>query len=166
MSERFHPRSPLNRALGCLLIAVAACAPQAARTAASSSASALNSQSAIHDLAEAIFAAARSRDAHRFASYFSDRADFVYLINTRQITSRDSLRATFDRMLSQQRRFEPEWRSLHVQVLADQIAVGTGAFHSTAQRQTGGEWEASGVITFVAMMEPGGWRVVNWHTTE
>ena len=34
------------------------------------------------------------------------------------------------------------------------------------QRVTGEPWTARGVVTFTAVREARGWRVVNWHTTE
>jgi uncharacterized protein (TIGR02246 family) len=121
---------------------------------------------AILALADSVFAAARARDAEQFASMFSRRPDFVYLINTRLLPSRDSVRATFSGMLSRQQRFEPVWGDRRVQVISPSAGILTGAFQTVAQRQSGETWEAEGIVTFVAVREPNGWRVVNWHTTE
>jgi uncharacterized protein (TIGR02246 family) len=123
-------------------------------------------ETAILALADSLFAAAQARDAYRFASMFSGRPDFVYLINTRLLPSRDSVRATFAGMLSRQQRFEPKWGSRSVQIISPSIAILTGAFETVAQRASGESWEANGVVTFVAVKEPNGWRIVNWHTTE
>lgn len=123
-------------------------------------------ETAILALADSVFAAARARDAERFARAFSERPDFVYLVNTRLLPSRDSVRSTFAGMLSRQRRFEPVWRSRSVQVLSPDAGVFTGAFRTAAERRSGETWEAEGVVTFVAVREPNGWRIVNWHTAE
>lgn len=123
-------------------------------------------ESAILALSDSIFAAARARDANRFASFFSDRPDFVYLINTRRIDSRDALQATFSSLLSRQSVFDPQWGVRSVQVLSPQIGVLRADFSTRAQRLGGAVWAASGVVTFVAVRDSLGWRVVNWHTSE
>ena len=123
-------------------------------------------ETAILALADSAFAAARARDPGRFAAVFSDRPDFVYLINTRLLPSRDSVRSTFAGMLSRQRRFEPVWGTRTVQVLSPGAGVLTGGFRTSAERQSGESWGAEGVVTFVAVREPDGWKIVNWHTTE
>lgn len=121
---------------------------------------------AVLQLADSIFASARNRDANNFARYFSERPDFRYLINTRVLPSRDSLRATFATMLANQQLFEPAWGARHVQVVSPDVGVFTGVFETEARRRDGHAWQARGVITFVATRETQGWRVVNWHTTE
>jgi ketosteroid isomerase-like protein len=121
---------------------------------------------AIVALADDILAAASARDADRFASFFSGRPEFVYLINTRRIISRDSLRATFAGMLSRQRRFEAGWTDRGVQMLSEDVGMFTGAFETRAEPITGEPWQVRGVVTFAAVRESVGWRVVNWHTTE
>lgn len=126
----------------------------------------MTTETAILALADSVFAAARARDAERFARMFSGRPDFVYLINTRLLPSRDSVRATFAAMLSRQQRFEPRWGSRSVQIISPSVAILTGAFETVAQRASGESWAANGVVTFVAVREPNGWRIVNWHTTE
>lgn len=123
-------------------------------------------EAALLELSDSVFAAARARDADRFASHFSDRQDFVYLINTRRITSRDSLRTVFANMLQRQRRFEPRWVSRNVQVLTSLAGVLTGEFETQARRTNGESWQARGVVTFAATRGRDGWRIVNWHTTE
>jgi ketosteroid isomerase-like protein len=105
-------------------------------------------------------------NAERFVTYFSDRSDFVYLINTRHIGTRDSVHAAFANLLSAHERFEPTWGTRQVQILSDRIGVLTGFFETTAQERTGEQWETRGIVTFVAVKEPDGWRIVNWHTTE
>ncbi|HEX6307470.1 MAG TPA: SgcJ/EcaC family oxidoreductase [Longimicrobiales bacterium] len=149
----------------CALLIAAACSGPGSQSSVEPS-EPVDQETALHELADSILAAARARDANRFAGFFSNRPDFVYLINTRHLTSRDTLRDTFARMLERQQRFEPVWRTRHVQILSADIDVVTGLFDTSAQQQTGEEWQASGVVTFVAMREPDGWRVVNWHTTE
>jgi uncharacterized protein (TIGR02246 family) len=126
----------------------------------------VEAEAAIMALADSVFAAARARDADRFASLLSGRPDFVYLINKRLLPSRDSVRATFAGMLSRQQRFEPVWGSRNVQIISPSAGVLTGEFQTVAQRQSGERWEAKGVVTFVAVKERDGWRVINWHTTE
>lgn len=126
----------------------------------------LRAEAALLSLADSIFAAARARDADRFAGYFSSRPGFVYLINTRRIDSREGLRAAFTAMLGRQQSFEPRWGARSVQVLTPAAGVLTGNFETQARRANGEAWEARGVVSFVAMLEPGGWRVVHWHTTE
>lgn len=121
---------------------------------------------ALLELADSIFAAARARDADRFSSFFSTRTDFVYLINRRRISSREALRTTFHSMLSGQAEFDVRWGERMVQVLTPDTGVITGEFRTTARRVNGEEWKASGVVTFVAVREAAGWRVVHWHTTE
>ncbi len=123
-------------------------------------------ETAILAIADSIFAAARARDADRFASFFSDRPDFAYVINTRRLGSRDALHATFRSMLSRQLTFEPRWGPRTVQTLTSHIGVFTGEFETRAKRVDGEEWTASGVVTFVAVRDSLGWRVVNWHTSE
>lgn len=124
------------------------------------------SEQAILALADSILAATRARDPDRFVSFFSDRPGFVYLINTRRFTSRDSLRATFATMLGRQQSFDPRWGDRTVQMIGGTSAVFTGDFETRAQRVTGEAWTARGVVTFTAVREARGWRVVNWHTTE
>lgn len=123
-------------------------------------------ESAILALSDSIFAAARARDADRFASFFSDRSDFTYLINTRRVDSRDSLHATFRSMLSRQGLFDPQWTTRSVQVLSPHVGVLRAAFRTRAQRVDGTTWAATGVVTFVALRDAQGWRVVTWHTSE
>jgi uncharacterized protein (TIGR02246 family) len=147
-------------------ITLLACSTPSVERPARVAAPAETTQTAVLALADSVFAAARARDAERFASMFSGRSDFVYLINTRMLPSRDSVRATFAGMLSRQQRFEPTWGARSVQVLSPSVGVLTGAFRTTAQRLSGEVWEAEGVITFVALRQPDGWKVVNWHTTE
>lgn len=146
------------------LVVTASCSFAPARSSSESQTS--SEAAAIIALAEDILAAARIRDADRFASFFSARPDFVYLINTRRIASRDSLRATFAGMLSRQRRFEPRWTNRGVQMLSQDVGVFTGVFETRAEPVNGEPWGAHGVVTFAAVRESGGWRVVNWHTTE
>jgi uncharacterized protein (TIGR02246 family) len=121
---------------------------------------------ALLQLADGVFAAARDRDADGFVASFSDRPDFRYLINTRVLPSRDSVRATFAGMLANQQHFDPAWGARHVQVVSPDVGVLTGAFETMARQRNGQTWEARGVITFVAARETQGWRVVNWHTSE
>lgn len=151
-----------------VVLALAGCSPapppaSAAHTAPDAGAAV---ETAILALADSIFAAARARDADRFASFFSDRSDFAYLINTRRLGSRDALRAAFQSMLSRQLSFDPRWGTRTVQTLTPHIGVLTGEFETKAQRTGGEEWTASGVVTFVALRDSLGWQVVNWHTSE
>lgn len=118
------------------------------------------------ELADRIFAAARARDAARFASFFSDGRGFVYLINTRQLTSRETLQTMFQTMLARQRAFEPQWGARRVQMLTPSVGVLTGEFATRATSLDGHEWEAHGMVTFVAVRDTAAWRVVNWHTSE
>jgi uncharacterized protein (TIGR02246 family) len=117
-------------------------------------------------LSDSILAAAGRRDAERFAAYFSDRPGFRYLINSRQFESRAAVFTAFETMLKRQEIFRPEWQDRVVRALSPTSAVLTGTFATTARRLNGEEWSASGVVTFVAVREPDGWRVVNWHTSE
>lgn len=117
-------------------------------------------------LSDSILAAAGARNADRFASYFSDRPGFRYLINTTQLESRQALLTAFDAMLRRQQVFRPTWGSRSVQIVSPDLAILTGTFSTQARRVSGEEWTASGVVTFVALREGDGWRVVNWHTTE
>ena len=121
---------------------------------------------AVLALSDSILAAAGDRDAERFAGYFSERAGFRYLINARQIESQAALRETFAAMLRRQQLFRPAWRTRSVEVLTPAIAILTGTFATEARRLSGEAWSASGTVTFVALREPNGWRVVNWHTSE
>lgn len=121
---------------------------------------------AVLALSDSILAAAGDRDAERFASYFSEGPGFRYLINTRQIESRAALHTTFKAMLGRQQIFRPTWQARTVQALTPGAAILTGTFVTQAQRLNGEEWSASGVVTLVALKEPGGWRVVHWHTSE
>ena len=153
----------MTRRVLAIVVCFAACS-QASRPARS--AELRTSEQAILALADSILAAARARDPDRFVSFFSDRPDFVYLINTRRFTSRDSLRATFASMLGRQQSFDPRWGDRIVQMLGGTSGVFTGDFETRAQRVTGEPWTARGVVTFTAVREARGWRVVNWHTTE
>jgi uncharacterized protein (TIGR02246 family) len=155
----------LTRLTICASLAVA-CSPPEPQDLSSLPANTAAVEASLLALADSIFAAARSLDADGFVSHFSGRADFVYLINTRQLGPRDSVRAAFARLLAEHERFEPTWGTRHVQVLSDSVGVLTGEFETVAQEHAGEQWEASGVVTFVAVQEPTGWRVVNWHTTE
>lgn len=121
---------------------------------------------AVLALADSILGAAGDRDAERFASYFSDQPGFRYLINARQLESREALRTTFAAMLGRQEFFRPTWQSRSVQVLTPATAILTGTFATQARRLNGEVWSANGVVTFVAVKEAVGWRVVNWHTSE
>jgi uncharacterized protein (TIGR02246 family) len=121
---------------------------------------------AVLALSDSILAAAGDRDAERFAGYFSDRSGFRYLINANQLESRAALRAAFGAMLQRQQVFSPAWHSRSVEVLTPEIAILTGTFSTQARRLNGEEWTASGAVTFVAVEEEHGWRVVNWHTSE
>ena len=153
----------MTRFVLAFVVFFAACS-QAARPG--SNAELRSSEQAILALADSILAAARARDPDRFVSFFSDRPDFVYLINTRRFTSRDSLRATFASMLGRQQNFDPRWGDRLVQMLNGATGVFTGDFETHARRVTGEPWTARGVVTFAAVRESRGWRVVNWHTTE
>lgn len=154
---------PLTVLLALMLHACSARAPQPQTLTAVKSAA---QEVALLELADSILAAARARDADRFASYFSTRPDFVYLINKRRLASRDAVRTTFHTMLSRQEVFDVHWGERTVQVLTPTSGVLTGEFRTKARRINGEDWEASGVVTFAAVRETAGWRVVNWHTTE
>lgn len=118
------------------------------------------------ELADDIFAAARARNAQRFASFFADDPQFVYLINTRQLGSRREVESTFASMLERQTSFDPQWGNRAVRMLTPAIGLLTGEFTTTARRVNGEEWRLSGAVTFVAVRSIEGWRVVNWHTSE
>jgi uncharacterized protein (TIGR02246 family) len=147
-------------ALLCLLVAFT----QPADTTTTFAQTAESTQ--VLELADAIFAAARARDAQRFASFFADDPQFVYLINTRKLGSRREVESTFAAMLERQASFDPQWGNRAVRMLTPAIGLLTGEFTSTARRVTGEEWSVSGAVTFVAVRTPDGWRVVNWHTSE
>ncbi len=156
------------RLVALVTVALAGCssAPPASSAAHTAPGAVAAVEPAILALADSIFAAARARDPDRFASFFSDRPDFAYLINTHRLGSREALQATFRSMLSRQLSFDPRWGSRTVQTLTPHIGVLTGEFETKAQRIGGEAWTASGVITFVAVRDSIGWRVVNWHTSE
>lgn len=156
----------MKRLILCASAALVACSTPAAQPRESLPPDEASTEAAILQLAEDVFAAARARDAEKFANFFSGRPGFAYLINTRVLPSRDSLRSTFAGMLSRQRRFEPTWSSRHVQIVSPDVGILTGLFQTDAQRQNGEEWQARGSVTFVAVKEPSGWRIVNWHTSE
>ncbi len=143
-----------------------ACSAPAPRPGILTSMESAAQEVALLELADSILAAARARDADRFASYFSTRPDFVYLINKRRLASQEAVRTTFHTMLSRQEVFDVHWAERMVQVLSPTSGVLTGEFRTKARRVNGEEWEASGVVTFAAVREAAGWRVVNWHTTE
>jgi uncharacterized protein (TIGR02246 family) len=147
-------------------LAVIACATPEPQDSSTLPADTATIEASLLALSDSTFAAARSLDADGFARHFSGRADLVYLINTRQLGPRDSVRAAFARLLSEHQRFEPTWGTRHVQVLSASIGVVTAEFETVAQEHAGEQWAARGVVTFVAVREPTGWRVVNWHTTE
>lgn len=124
-------------------------------------------QAAVTALADSILAAARARDADRFAAYFEPGEGLVYVINTTtRLSSEAALRDAFRSLLRTQREFDPEWVDRRVQVLSPAAAVFTGAFRTTARDTSGAEWAARGIVTFAARRGPAGWRVVNWHTSE
>lgn len=162
------PGDAMNRRtlVAVVLLSLGACSTAAPVSSRAQVAPTANVESAILALSDSIFAAARARDADRFASFFSDRPDFVYLINTRRVESRDALQATFRSMLSRQSVFDPQWGVRSVQVLSPQIGVLRADFSTRAQPLSGAAWAASGVVTFVAVRDSLGWRVVNWHTSE
>ena len=137
-----------------------------ASNAASCCQSDVNAEAQVIELADSVFSAARARDAERFASYFLDRPGFVYLINKRQLNSVAELRDTFTSMLARQRSFEPRWGSRRVQMINPRAGIFTGEFATTAERSDGEAWGASGIVTFVAVREAVGWRVVSWPTSE
>lgn len=149
-----------------LALVLHACSAPASRTTALQGADRAAPEAALLELADSIFSAARARDANRFASYFSARPEFVYLINKRRLSSSEAVRTTFDTMLSRHQSFDARWGDRMVQVLGPTSAVLTGEFRTQATRSNGERWEASGVVTFAAVRETAGWRVVNWHTTE
>ena len=151
----------------CLLLLLTGCAPAShTSTAASQDRAEVNAEAQLIELADSVFSAARARDAERFASYFLDRPGFAYLINKRRLSSVAEVRDTFRSMLARQRSFEPRWGSRRVQVIQPTAGIVTGDFATRAERSDGGAWEASGVVTFVAVREAAGWRVVSWHTSE
>jgi uncharacterized protein (TIGR02246 family) len=156
----------MRRLMACLSLSLAACSVPAIPSSAATTSQHEAVTAALLHLADSVFAAARDRDADRFVTYFSDRPDFRYLINTRVLPSRDSLRATFAGMLANQQQFDPSWGARHVQVVSPDVGVLTGTFETMARRRDGRTWEARGIVTFVAARETQGWRVVNWHTTE
>lgn len=121
---------------------------------------------AVTALADSILAAARARDAERFVAYFQASEDLVYVLNNRRLSSQTAVRDAFRGMLGRQREFNPRWSDGRVQVLSPGVAVFTGAFRTTARDTSGAAWGAEGVVTFAARLERGGWRVVNWHTSE
>jgi uncharacterized protein (TIGR02246 family) len=121
---------------------------------------------AVLDLADRIFAAARSRDAKQFASFFSDDPPCIYLINRRVLHTRAEVERTFAAMLERQSQFDPRWDERSVQLLTPTIAVLTGSFKTAARRVTGESWQATGTVTFVAIRRSDEWQVVNWHTSE
>ena len=121
---------------------------------------------AVAALADSILAAARARDVDRFVAYFQPGEDLVYVLNTSRLSSQAAVREAFRALLGRQREFNPRWTDQRVQVLAPGAAVFTGAFRTTARDTSGAVWGAQGVVTFAARLEPGGWRVVNWHTSE
>ena len=121
---------------------------------------------AVLALSDSVLAAAGDRNAARFAGYFSDRPGFRYLINTRQLDSRETLRTTFEAMLRRQQVFRPTWHERSVQVVSPQVAILTGTFSTEARKADGDAWTARGVVTFVAVRERETWRVAHWHTSE
>lgn len=138
----------------------------AAQPAASPRASASAAEASVLLLADSILAAARARDADRFAAHFAPGDELRYVFNTRAPVGQVALRSAFRAMLARQVRFDPRWTDRQVQVLAPDAAVFTGAFRTAARDTTGREWGALGVVTFVARQGPSGWKVVNWHTSE
>ena len=151
----------------CLLFLLTGCASaKHAANTASQRQSEVNAQAQVIELADSVFAAARARNAERFASYFLDRPGFVYLINKRQLNSVAELRNTFTSMLARQRLFEPRWGNRRVQMINASASIFTGEFTTKAERSDGEAWGASGIVTFVAVREAVGWRVASWHTSE
>jgi uncharacterized protein (TIGR02246 family) len=148
-----------------LLCALVASAHPADTSAGSFGTQTLDSAMVL-ELADDIFAAARARNAQRFANFFADDPQFVYLINTRQLGSRREVESTFASMLSRQTSFDPQWGNRAVRMLTPAIGLLTGEFTTTARRVNGEEWRRSGAVTFVAVRTIDGWRVVNWHTSE
>lgn len=126
----------------------------------------VDTEAQLIELSDSVFSAARARNAERFASYFLDRPGFVYLINKRQLYSVAELRNTFTGMLARQRLFEPQWGNRRVQMINSISGILTGEFATRAERTDGETWGASGIVTFVAVRESAGWRVVSWHTSE
>lgn len=149
-------------ALLCALMA----SMQPADASARSSGAQTSESAAVLELADAIFAAARARDAQRFASFFADDPEFVYLINTRKLSSRREVESTFASMLGRQTAFDPQWSDRAVRMLTPAVGLLTGEFTTTARRLNGEEWRVSGAVTFVALRTSDGWRVINWHTSE
>lgn len=147
-----------------VVLGLAACSPPAVQPL--STVDEVAAEEAVLELADSVLAAARARDADRFAGFFSDRPGFVYLINTRRLSSPSEVRSVLGAMLARQEVFDIRWGERDVQVLAPGIAVVTGEFTTRARRVDGTTWDVSGVVTFVAAREPAGWRVVSWHTSE
>lgn len=145
-------------------LGLAACS--APRRAGTRDADPLGPEAAVAALADSILAAARARDADRFATYFQPGEELVYVLNTRRLSSQAALRDAFRAMLGRQQEFDPRWADRRVQVLAPGVAVFTGAFRTTARDTSGAPWSARGIVTFAARRDPAGWRVVNWHTSE
>lgn len=139
---------------------------RAPRSAPSRVASAPAIESRVIALADGILSAARARDAERFAAHFAPGDTLRYVLNTAPPVGQAALRDAFRRMLSRQASFDPRWTDRHVQALAPDVAVFTGGFRTAARDTAGRAWAARGVVTFVARDGPGGWRVVNWHTSE
>ena len=151
----------------CLLFLLTGCASASHNSnAASQRQSEADTEAQLIELADSVFAAARARNAERFASYFLDRPGFVYLINKRQLNSVAELRNTFTSMLARQRLFEPRWVNRRVLLINPTAGIFTGEFATKAERSDGEAWAASGIVTFVAVREASGWRVVSWHTSE
>jgi hypothetical protein len=152
--------------IACLLVLTGCASTGRAPNAESQRLSGVNTEAELIELADSVFSAARARNAERFASYFLDRPGFVYLINKRQLTSVAELRNTFTSMLARQRSFEPRWGSRRIQMISPTAGILTGEFVTKAERSDGEPWGASGIVTFVAVREAVGWRVVSWHTSE
>lgn len=152
----------IHRIFGAVTLsgALAACgAPGHAETSAA--------EAAVTALADSILAAARARDADRFAAYFEPGEGVVYVLNTTtRLSSRAALRDAFRGLLARQREFDPRWADRRVQVLSPGVAVFTGTFRTTARDTSGAPWGARGVVTFAARRGAVGWHVVNWHTSE
>lgn len=123
-------------------------------------------ESRVVALADSILAAARARDAERFAAHFAPGDELRYVLNTRPPIAQAALREAFRGMLARQASFDPRWTDRQVQVVAPDVAVFTGAFRTAARDTTGRAWGAQGIVTFVARQGAAGWLVVNWHTSE
>jgi hypothetical protein len=164
-----HTHTPLQimTPIAFLLVLLTGCASASrASNAASFGQTDVNPEAQLIELADSVFSAARARNADRFASYFLDRPGFVYLINKRQLNSVAELRNTFASMLARQRLFEPRWGNRRVQMINPTAGIFTGEFATKAERSNGEAWGASGIVTFVAVREAVGWRVMSWHTSE